>query len=232
MASVIRLNNGGMIQVRTGVLQGVGPIGPPGPVGPQGVQGIVGPEGPTGPMGQITNFATKATVNSSLSMTPDTDYLVPFGTVVYDDLNVATSSTNFTIGTEGDYQINAWCRFDEPSDSAGDGIRALWITSSVQGLLCRVQELAVVDDHTFVNIVWADRFAAGEVINLHARHSDSVSTSITLGAMSIFRIGAGGPGEPGPAGPQGAVGPAGPTGPAGPAGSSGSGYSTYSDLHT
>ena len=81
MVNVIRLNNGGSIQVRTGVLQGVGPVGPPGVAGPQGPEGVPGPQGETGPVGAIMQYLTKARINAPLNLPPNTDALVSFGQV-------------------------------------------------------------------------------------------------------------------------------------------------------
>jgi hypothetical protein len=229
MANVIRLNNGGVIQVRTGVLQGIGPIGPRGLTGPQGAQGEIGPQGETGPMGGITEYSSKATISAGISVSPDTDTLVSFGNVSYDDLAAVWSSTNFTLTDAGDYQISVWVRFDSPAN-AGDGVRALWLQSSVQGILVRNHIVAVADEPTYAQLVWADRYAAGEQVNVYARQGDDLAVGITAGAISICRIGAGLRGAVGPAGPAGPVGPAGPQGPEGPAGSATSGFTTYADL--
>jgi hypothetical protein len=229
MGQAIRLNNGGAIQIRTGVLQGIGPVGPRGLTGPKGDKGDPGPQGETGPVGGIAHYAMKTRVNTSLTVNPDTDTLVPFATVSYDDLGTATSSTNFTIQEDGDYQLNCWLRFDQPAD-AGDGIRAVWFTRNGTELLVRAQHLAVVDDATFVQCVWCDRFSLNDEITVTARQSDNVAVAISAGSFQIARIGAGLRGLTGPAGPQGPVGPAGPQGPEGPAGQASTGYSSYDAL--
>lgn len=230
MANVVRLNNGGMIQVRTGVLQGIGPVGPPGVTGPAGPAGEPGPQGETGPPGSINQYYSATKMSASVSLTPDTDTLIPFGQVEYDDLSVFDSSTNVGLDWGNDYMINVWLKFELPSDAAGDGLRAVWLQSNTSGTLTRVQTLAVADDATYLHMSWPHRTVSAETINVYARSGDDVNVTVSAGGLSLARLGAGPPGLTGPQGPQGAVGPAGPQGPQGPAGSSGSGYSTYDDL--
>ena len=95
MANVVRLNNGGVIQVRTGVLQGIGPIGPRGLVGPAGPQGETGPQGDTGPMGGISQYLSKAKVSATTGLAPDVNTLLAFSTVVVDELSAFKTSTAF-----------------------------------------------------------------------------------------------------------------------------------------
>lgn len=227
--TVIRLNNGGQIQVRTGVLQGIGPIGPPGVTGPVGPDGPEGPEGPTGPMGAILQYLTKASLSTNVTLTPDVDTLLTFASVQNDDLGAATSSTNFTIQDYGLYSVNAWARFDSPAN-AGDGIRALWVNSTTRGTLARNQVLAVVDEQTYVQVTWQDYFQQGEVIQIKGRQSDDLALSISLASIAITRMGSGPAGPAGPAGPRGSTGPQGPVGNQGPAGTSNSGFATYRQL--
>lgn len=229
MVNVIRLNNGGVIQVRTGVLQGIGPIGPRGVAGPEGLQGPEGPQGETGPMGAIAQYYSKARVSTPVSLSPDVDTLVGFGTVDADDLNAFASSTNISPPDPGDYQISCWVRFDLPAN-AGDGARSLWLVSSVAGTLVRTQGVGVADDTTYATLSWPHRTISGEVINVYARVGDDLAVGINEGAVALTRIGSGPKGDVGPQGPAGPVGPAGPAGPKGDSGSAGGGYSTYGDL--
>jgi len=230
MSNVIRLNNGGSIQIRTGVLQGIGPVGPPGPTGPQGIEGPTGPQGETGPVGAILQYLTKARISSGINLPPDTDTLVSFGTVEIDDLSAAKSATNFQVTDPGDYQFTAWVRFDLPI-SAGDSSRSLWVQSSAGGLLARNSVDAIADEPTYLQVVWTDRLTNTETLNIYARHSDDSDVVISEGRLSIVRVGAGNPGPAGPQGPQGPVGPQGPAGPQGEPGSAGTGYATYGDLN-
>src|SRR4051794_25771678 len=95
MSNVIKLVNGGTIQVRTGVMAGVGPAGQRGLVGPAGPDGPQGPVGPEGPIGQILQIASRATISSAQTVLQDVDSLVSFATVAYDEMSCFLSTTNF-----------------------------------------------------------------------------------------------------------------------------------------
>ena len=229
MANAIKLGNGGVIEVRTGVLQGVGPTGPRGLVGLTGPDGPQGPQGETGPPGAITQYYSRGAVTSTTSLATNTDTLIPFNNVTYDDLDVFTSTTNITIGEDGDYMFSVWVRFDLPAN-AGDSIRSIWLQSSTGGVLARNSCPAVTDEATYVAVTWVERCATGDVINVYGRHSDDLSVGVSSGAISICRVGSGPAGAQGDVGAQGPVGPAGPAGPTGPDGNASSGFATYADL--
>lgn len=229
MANVVRLNNGGSIQVRTGVLQGIGPIGPRGLVGPTGPSGPTGPVGETGPMGAIQQYMSKTKIGAAIPVGPDTDTIVTFGQVLYDDLGAFASATSVAPAETGDYLISVWGQFSMPSN-AGDGIRSLWLQSSTEGTLIRAQLPAVTDDSTYVNLSWPHRFESGESLAVWCRVGDDVSVALSAGALTLLRVGSGPAGGPGPSGPPGPVGPAGPPGPQGPAGNASDGFNTYADL--
>src|SRR3954464_13278331 len=106
MANVIRLVNGGTLQVRTGVIQGIGPQGPRGSVGAEGQQGDQGPVGETGPMGQIIQIQGRSMVNSANPLAANTDTAITFGSVTYDDLSCFTSISNITLVAAGDYLLS------------------------------------------------------------------------------------------------------------------------------
>lgn len=227
--NVVRLVSGGSIQVRTGVLQGIGPQGPTGPVGPAGPEGPQGPTGEVGPQGAITQMQGRSTISSPTTVAPDSDTLVAFQTVTYDDLSCFTSTTNITLVDIGDYLISAWVQFNLGAD-AGDGTRSLWTVSATNGVIGRSSCLAVVDDVTFLNVSMPIRTTVGnEVVNVKARSGDNLSLTIAAGAVTVTRIGSGPVGPVGPIGPAGPVGPAGPTGPTGATGSGGH-HATYADL--
>lgn len=229
MTNAVRLVNGGVIEVRTGVLQGIGPVGPRGLQGIVGEQGEQGAQGESGPPGSITQYLSKASISTSTVVTTNTDTLVPFGNVTYDDLSIFSSSTNLLATQDGDYLINAWVTFSLPAN-AGDSIRSIWIESSTKGVLARNSCLAVVDEATHLAVDWVHRTSAGEIINIKVRHSDDLSVTVASGAVSVCRVGSGPVGSIGPTGATGPAGPAGATGPAGPTGSAGSGFATYADL--
>ena len=231
MSNVVRLVNGGTIQVRTGVLQGVGPQGPTGPVGPAGPDGPQGPTGETGPMGQILQMYARASVSGSFTVPADTDTLAVFSNVNYDnDLNVFKSNTNLGFDTIGDYLISAWLGFNAPAD-AGDGTRSVWITSTTQGIMARASCQAVTDDVTYVNIAHSIRTSVlNEIVQIKVRSGDNLAVGITQGAVNVNRLGSGPAGPVGPAGPQGNIGATGPQGEQGTPGSASSGFATYADL--
>ena len=230
MPNVIRLNNGGVIQVRTGILQGVGPVGPRGLVGETGPAGPEGPQGETGPAGSISSYLSSTKVGGTTAVAADTDTLVSFGSVVVDELNAFDSATNISPNDPGTYQISAWVRFDLPAN-AGDGVRSLWLQSSVENTIARTQTLAVVDDTTYLDISWPHRTVQNEIINVYVRSGDDLSVGVSAGGVALVRIGSGPKGDTGAQGLTGPVGPAGPQGPQGPAGSGGGAYTTYGDLH-
>jgi hypothetical protein len=155
---------------------------------------------------------------------------VPFGTVEFDDLSAAKSTTNFQVTDPGDYQITAWAKFDLPQN-AGDSSRTLYISSSTRGILARNQVNAIADEPTFIQVIWPERLTADEIISVYARHSDDLDVVISEAYLNICRIGAGNPGPVGPQGPVGPVGPPGIQGPQGPQGAAGSGYTTYDELN-
>ena len=226
MSNVVRLVSGGAIQVRTGVIQGIGPQGPRGQRGLPGPDGPQGPQGEPGPMGQILQVQTRANVSSNTTMSPSATGPVAFATIVYDDLGAATSTTNFTLAQTGDYLLSAYVRFSPPSGTAV-GTRQLILNSSVYGPIAHNGVNAAAGD-TWLSISHPYRCTtSGDVITVQGRSEDTAAVLISVGALTITRIGSGPAGAIGPAGPTGATGATGAVGPTGPAGSSGSGYSTY-----
>ena len=228
--NIIRLVNGGSIQVRTGVLQGVGPQGPRGLIGPPGPDGPAGPQGEPGPIGQILQRQGKWVVSGNTSLTPDTDTLVAFATTAYDDMGSATSTTTFKLPDIGDYQLNVWLKFGLPANAADD-YREIAFNSVTNGELARVSSPATVGRETYVNLSFPHRSTiADEVIRVYARSGDDATLNVTAGAFAITRTGSGPQGPAGPQGPQGLTGSQGIQGPQGIPGSSGAGYATYAAL--
>lgn len=227
MGNIIRLSSGGQIQVRTGVLSGVGPQGPRGMVGPPGADGAQGPAGPTGPMGQILRVQSRAVVSSTTSVTANTNTLVAFATVNYDDLGACTSSTAFTIPEIGDYLFTAYVQFNGQGTPLG--YRQLWLASQTQGVMMYASQDAVPASETYLNLSVPVRTSVpNEVFNVYARSAET--RTIALGALTINRLGSGPKGDKGDQGVPGPVGATGATGAQGPAGSAGTGFATYGDL--
>lgn len=228
MGAATRLQNGTAVQVRVGVLQGIGPMGPRGLRGEQGVQGELGPEGPAGPMGQIAAYMTSVSMSGSTTVAADTDVLVTFATTNLDELVAVASSTTFT-PQAGDYMVSCWIDFPLGADTAGDSIRKLMF--KINGTtVAKTGVLAVADDVTTLALSWPYRFVDGDQLKVYARSSDNVSVSVNAGGLVLYRIGSGLAGPVGPQGPSGPTGPTGPAGPTGATGSAGSGFATYADL--
>lgn len=229
MPSAVRLSNGTAVQVRVGVLQGVGPVGPRGVQGERGLQGDEGPQGPTGPVGGILNYMGQASIGTANSITANTDVNVSFDTLGFDDFG-AYAATVWTLTNPGDYEVSAWVDFTPNGTAAGN--RSLWFT--VNGTtVARKSSTAFASSsiHTWVDLSWPIRVASTSTVRCFVRTSDTVAVSVAAGGIAINRIGSGAAGPAGPQGPAGPVGPTGPTGPTGAAGSPGGAYSTYSALH-
>lgn len=222
MSNVVRLVNGGSIQVRTGVIQGIGPQGPRGVAGPQGADGEQGPVGDQGPMGQILQLQGMSTVATNNPLAATTDTVIAFGSVSYDDLNVFTSTSNLTLTAPGDYLLSCWLRFD----AAAATKREVWFQT---GGTTIARKSAVADTGIFyIDLAMPYRAVGGEVVNVHAQSASA--TGISQGAVSATRVGSGPPGPIGPQGVQGPIGATGAQGPAGPSGTANTGFASYALL--
>lgn len=232
MANIVRLVSGGTVQVRTGVLQGIGPQGPRGLTGPQGVEGPQGPQGEVGPMGGILAVGSFFTVASTQSIGISADTLISFANVDHDDINAHTSSTLFTLIDAGDYMFNVWVRFDAPA-GASAGARHLILNRYSNGNTVLAQNTGngSTTGPTYVNISFPVRAIANETFRVLVNQGDDESVGVSAGGLAINRIGSGAQGLVGPAGPQGPTGVTGPAGPTGPPGVGGGPYSTYGSLH-
>jgi hypothetical protein len=224
MSNVVRLVNGGSIQVRTGVMQGIGPRGATGPAGPQGPQGDQGSIGETGPMGQILQSMARASVASTFPVAANTDTTAVWGAVAYDDLSTFISSSNVVLTVPGDYCISAWVRFDD----AVAGLREIWFTSG-GATVARSSRTSQVGQPFFVDIAHPYRAAGGDTVNVWVRSTQA--TNVGQGAITVNRIGSGPQGPIGPVGPIGPPGIQGLQGVAGPGGNAAtSGFTTYTQL--
>lgn len=224
MSNVIRLVNGGSIQVRTGVLQGIGPQGPRGLSGPAGPQGEQGPIGEVGPIGQILKRGALSTIANNNSLAANTDTVISFGTVPYDDFApTGFSLSAMTLTDAGDYMLSTWLRFDD----AAAGLREVWfVTGST--IIARSTRQSVAGSPFFIDLAFQYRAVGGESVSVVAR--TSAATGVSQGSWAVSRVGSGPPGVAGPQGVQGPVGATGAAGPAGPAGTANSGFTKYGDL--
>lgn len=222
MSNVVRLVSGGSIQVRTGVIQGIGPQGPRGVAGPQGIDGDQGPVGPTGPQGQILQLQGMSSVSANNPLSSGADTVIAFGSVPYDDLNAFTSTSNITLTAAGDYLLSCWLRFDAATATK----REVWFQT---GATTIARKSVIADTGIFfVDLAMPFRAAGGEVINVHALAG--VATGISQGSVSVTRVGSGPPGPIGPQGIQGPIGATGAAGPTGPAGTANTGFTSYALL--
>lgn len=231
MANQIKLVNGAAIQVRTGVVQGIGPQGPSGPIGPTGPQGDQGPVGQTGPAGSISQFQSCYTVGSAQSIPVTTPTQVSFGTISYDDLSAHTSSVNFTITNPGDYEL--CCFVNMPAPAGGpSGHRELYIQASGGGeIIGHLRVPANTSGATVLQVSGRLRVAASTIYNVWVSQGDNENVDVASGRLTLTRVGSGPTGPAGPAGPQGPTGNTGPTGLTGPAGSGSGPFLTYGDVY-
>lgn len=235
-SSVTRLESGGMIQIRTGVVQGIGPQGPVGATGPQGEvgpQGAQGVPGPTGGVEQVSSqftASTQAVALTTVTSNFPTAYTnVAFGTVVRDELNAQSSTVNFTLDAGSDYAFYVEIRFYKQASVNGTGFRAV---QAVYNSVVIADELipanSLVD--TVLRMPFAFRSVSGtNVLNIKVAHNDTASLNIT-GRLWINQTGPGAQGTQGIQGIQGPQGDVGPQGPIGPSGAIVNNTTTISDI--
>lgn len=227
--SVTRVVTGDVIQVRTGVVQGIGPQGPTGPQGPQGQDGPQGTQGIPGPMGQIDNYLTYCTsFGNAQNVASNTPTLLTMPTVVRDDAGLVSTTTALVLPI-GVWAIQMSTTYTKPSAQNAGGWRRLEIlyNGAVWDI---VSHNAIPDVDTCMmcrSVISAT--TAGLAVNFRATHSDTVAIS----TQTKFFASKLGPGAQGPAGPQGVAGPVGqtgPTGPIGPAGTIVNNNTTYANI--
>ena len=224
MANSVKLMNGSTVQVRTGVIQGIGPIGPRGPAGETGPPGDQGQTGLTGPPGQIVAQMTRGDVTTSNPIAANTDTVISFNTRMQDDLRSFQSNTAMLLRDPGDYMFSCWLRFDD----AAAGLRDLWFLVG-STIMARASRTSATGSPFYANLSHPYRSLAGnETVTVLARAS--AATAIAVGSVTINRIGSGPQGVPGPPGVQGEIGATGGQGPKGDPGSASTGFSTYALL--
>lgn len=212
--TIMRISSGDAIQIRTGVIQGIGPQGPIGPSGPRGETGPQGAQGPIGPAGSVTDYALYATRSASgvgattvTSNYPSSWTNLSFDNVVHDDLNAVKSSVNFQFEAGRDYAVSLNARFFK-STGNGSGFRGVQAVYN-GAIMSEVIVPAVTLVDTALVLTFGFRCTnAGHVMNFKVAHNESTSINVS-GRLWINATG------PGVAGPQGATGPAGPIGPPG-----------------
>jgi len=229
MSNIVRMNTGDVIQIREGVLQGIGPQGQMGPQGPQGIPGPQGAQGLPGPMGQIDDFYTKVTSEgNSQSVASNTLTLHSFASVIHDDASIVASVTNFIVPV-GVWDVSCGLQFDKPSTQNAAGARRIVIRyDTVDIESATIPALTALDTRFQVNTL-IDATSSSKVLSVLVFHTDTVAIAVH-GNLVISRKG---PGSRGPSGPQGVAGPPGqqgPTGPQGPAGSLVTSETTFAQI--
>lgn len=225
MANVVRLVSGGSIQVRTGVIQGIGPIGPTGSQGNQGIQGEPGIQGEVGPPGSVLKQSALTQVATTNPIGVDTDTVIAFGSSPYDQLDAFTSTINCTLTEPGDYLLSVWLRFD----AAADSLREAWfLTDST--IIARSSRMSGGGGPFYLDLTTIFRAAGGEVVNVIVRSGAATAVSSGGGNWTCTRVGSGPPGPIGPKGDKGDIGLVGPAGPKGDDGDANSGFSTYAEM--
>ena len=223
MSNVVRLVSGGTIHVRTGVIQGIGPVGPRGVAGPQGIDGDQGPVGEQGPMGQILELGSKFSIGSSYPVPANTDTVIGFESIGYDGLSARDSSSNYVLTAAGDYLLSCWLRFDDAAASA----REVWFKTG-STIIARTTVMAGTGAPTYVPLSFPYRSAGGDVVNVIVRAG--AATAVGMGDLGLTRVGSGPPGPAGPPGPEGPIGIQGAKGDKGDDGDASSGFTTYAEL--
>lgn len=229
--SSVRIASGETIQIRTGILQGIGPVGPTGPTGPQGLQGLQGETGPAGPIGQLGEFATDVRSAAAQSIATATNTLVIFDTVVIDDYSAMQSSTNFKPGV-GNYYIVAYVKFTKQVGNAV-GARALRILTTTPTATVGGQSVtAAATIETELTVQTGLRITdPNTVISIQAYQVEGTTLQLAAGSrLWICRTGSGPQGIQGIQGVIGPIGPVGPAGPQGPAGTVGNNTTTFAQL--
>jgi hypothetical protein len=231
--TVTRLPNGGTVQVKAGILRGVGPQGP---VGPVGLTGPAGPTGPQGPMGEINDLQTFLQDSSSVATGggdwTDAALLQPDG--ARNDLLVPTTDGfNIQFTQTGSYIGVLVARFEPATISDGvdtsTGTRAVRLVdlsgAQVGDAYCSLA--AATTEPTVLIMPFVISPDPSKSYKLQGMSDDTLGVNLTYRSLTILRVGAGPAGATGPRGPLGLTGAQGPQGSVGDAGT---GYATFNAL--
>lgn len=228
-STVARLTSGDVIQVRTGVLQGIGPQGPVGPVGPAGPEGEQGSQGVPGPMGAIDDLVTQAnTTGASQPVASNTPTAVNFTTVIRDDAGLVSSLTTLTLPA-GNWYVQISANFAKPGSQAASGRRRIAI--NWDGVEQDAQSHNAIPDAdtemAFRSLIVAT--SEGRPCQIFLSHSDVVAIAV-VSKVVVTKMGPGAQGPAGPIGPGGPVGQQGPVGPQGLPGTLVSNSTTFEQI--
>lgn len=233
-SQIVRIPNGGSVQVRTGVLRGAGPQGPMGPSGPAGPAGV---QGPAGPQGAFTGLRSDLADNSAVACAADHWYPASFGTAPTqnDLLVVPTPWDGLNLQFKYPYdQLVVISGYFEPYAGVGftgtaSGSRRMRLVNASGVVLGNLETEVAASTVGPTRVKLSDivRPDPSQKYHLEVQAADAGGVTFDVRALTIMQLGAG---PPGPIGPQGPVGATGPQGPTGATGSAGSGYSSYDAL--
>lgn len=212
-SQIRRLGTGDVVQIRTGVIQGIGPQGPVGPHGPAGPPGPDGPQGVPGPVGYVDESVMEATGGGSAA--DGATSVASFSTVVRDEPGIYQSATTFKLHPGG-WQGTAWITFTRRNGVDGSGTRRVEVMLGGEVLTASAVS-ASPDDDTDIILPFTLSPLSDADMQIRIFQSDGATLNYTS-RIWISRIGAGVQGPPGPLGPRGVEGPRGVAGPTGPSG--------------
>lgn len=229
MSGLVRLNSGGSVVIKTGVVRDLGPQGPVGPVGPQGPPGS---QGIQGPQGAVDDARTLLTGTSALSTSSTGWTNVSWNAPAESDndlLSLDGGLSGMSTTVDSVYQFSGTVTFQVPPGGANGAREVAIFLGGSPDPVERIALAAVPDDDTVIGFSFVVDSTATQTWFLKVRSSDIVSIAATARTGRWARYGIG------PAGPTGPTGPAGPVGPAGeqgPAGDAGGGYSSFDSVVT
>lgn len=228
-STVVRVATGDTIQIRTGVVQGIGPQGPVGPTGPVGPAGDPGPQGVAGPAGQVIENSFEAVLNTAQSVASGTNTLVAFDSVLTDEFSATQSQTNYKPGV-GDFVVTAYVQITKRSNVVATGSRTIRILKG-GNVLAAVSVAAPPTVAADLNISTAMRnLSPDDIIQVQVLQDEGATLQVLTARLWMSRTGPGPQGPKGDVGPKGDIGPAGPQGPKGASGTVGSNVTTFAAL--
>jgi hypothetical protein len=221
--SVIRVRSGDVVQVRTGVLRGIGPEGPVGPIGPQGPPGEQGLKGDTGMIGDLYSTLSSTAQVATGSTWTDLSYQ----TVVHNEILTIVDTFTFKFKEAGTYLLTAETQFNETAvGGTSTGARGVQLLNSSTATTQAIATAdAVVNGATVLTLSQQVEVTSTlHTYKMQAFSKDGAAVNVSTRSIKLIRVGSGPAGVQGPPGP---IGVQGSQGPAGPIGNAGSGFTTF-----
>jgi hypothetical protein len=193
-SDIVRLASGDTVQVRAGLVAGVGPAGPIGPVGPQGEMGSQGVPGQPGQTNLFASFIS-GPVSATLPVPVSTWTNVPLPSNTRNDL-LATplSQAAFSFTSAGLYLVIARAHFDSDGSTPATGYRELQLVTSSGTVLEHSQAAAVTKagDSTDVTLVkFINDPGTGTLYNFQVQQDDTTSVNLSDIEVQIVLCGSG-----------------------------------------